>query len=145
MFRKKSTPSKNKVEERDDDQFPEEQKNKMSDSDSNQTSEVPNSTKKRVADDSADEAKPSKKMKSELPAGLNIVVNSSGEELMEIGDKKFVNVRKFKGKTYVDIREYYTEKNQSELKPGKKGISLTVEQYQMLKKVLPTIDAKLEA
>ncbi|KAI6204822.1 Transcriptional Coactivator p15 [Aphelenchoides besseyi] len=138
MFRQKSTQT-------DDDQFPEERENKMSDSDSEQTSELTKSTKKRVADDSGDEAKPSKKSKSEPLAGLNIVTNSSGEEMMEIADMKFVSVRKFKGKTYVDIREYYTEKNRSELKPGKKGISLTVDQYQLLKKMIPTIDAKLEA
>ena len=36
-------------------------------------------------------------------------------------------VREFKGKTYVDIREYYTDKNM-DMMPGKKGISLNVEQ-----------------
>jgi hypothetical protein len=42
-------------------------------------------------------------------------------------------VREFKGKTYVDIREYYVDKNTMETKPGKKGISLSCEQYQKLK------------
>jgi hypothetical protein len=44
-----------------------------------------------------------------------------------------VQVREFKGKTYVDIREYYVDKNTMETKPGKKGISLSCEQYQKLK------------
>ena len=45
----------------------------------------------------------------------------------------FVQVREFKGKTYIDIREYYVDKNTMDTKPGKKGISLSCEQYQKLK------------
>lgn len=44
--------------------------------------------------------------------------------------KKLVKVREFKGKVYVDIREFY-EKN-GELLPGKKGISLTPELWRKL-------------
>ena len=44
-----------------------------------------------------------------------------------------VQVREFKGKTYIDIREYYVDKSTMDTKPGKKGISLTCEQYQKLK------------
>lgn len=44
--------------------------------------------------------------------------------------KKLLKVREFKGKVYVDIREFY-EKN-GELLPGKKGISLTPEQWRKL-------------
>ncbi|CAH2076208.1 unnamed protein product, partial [Iphiclides podalirius] len=44
--------------------------------------------------------------------------------------KKLVKVREFKGKVYVDVREFY-EKN-GEMLPGKKGISLTPEQWRKL-------------
>ncbi|XP_028162260.1 RNA polymerase II transcriptional coactivator [Ostrinia nubilalis] len=44
--------------------------------------------------------------------------------------KKLVKVREFKGKVYVDVREFY-EKN-GDLLPGKKGISLTPEQWRKL-------------
>ncbi|XP_038214681.1 RNA polymerase II transcriptional coactivator [Zerene cesonia] len=44
--------------------------------------------------------------------------------------KKLVKVREFKGKVYVDIREFY-EKN-GELLPGKKGISLPPDQWRKL-------------
>lgn len=37
-------------------------------------------------------------------------------------------VRQFKGQTYIDIREYYSDKKTMELMPGKKGISLNCEQ-----------------
>ncbi|XP_045447245.1 RNA polymerase II transcriptional coactivator [Melitaea cinxia] len=44
--------------------------------------------------------------------------------------KKLVKIREFKGKVYVDIREFY-EKN-GELLPGKKGISLTPDMWRKL-------------
>lgn len=44
--------------------------------------------------------------------------------------KKLVKVREFKGKVYIDIREFY-EKN-GELLPGKKGISLTPDMWRKL-------------
>ena len=54
-----------------------------------------------------------------------------------------LQVREFKGKTYIDIREYYVDKKTMETKPGKKGISLNCEQYQKLKSVLSEVDQKL--
>lgn len=51
---------------------------------------------------------------------------SSGESHVEIGKKRRVTVSVFKGKPLVDIREYYG--SDGDEKPGKKGISLTVEQ-----------------
>ncbi|XP_050346751.1 RNA polymerase II transcriptional coactivator [Nymphalis io] len=44
--------------------------------------------------------------------------------------KKLVKIREFKGKVYVDIREFY-EKN-GELLPGKKGISMTPDMWRKL-------------
>lgn len=41
-------------------------------------------------------------------------------------------ISEFKGQQYVDIREYYTDKETNELKPGKKGISLNKEQFELL-------------
>ena len=52
-------------------------------------------------------------------------------------------VHQFKGKTYVDLREFYVDKSTEETKPGKKGISLNVEEYQMLKEIIPEIDSNL--
>jgi len=50
---------------------------------------------------------------------------------IKLTEKIQISVRKFKSMTLVDIREYY--KAGDELKPGKKGISLTIEQYRCLK------------
>lgn len=45
--------------------------------------------------------------------------------------KKRVTVREFKGKTYIDIREFYDGKDGEKL-PGKKGISLQPELWRKL-------------
>ena len=60
---------------------------------------------------------------------------SRGEEepSWDLGKNKWVKVREFKGQTYIDIREYYVDKETMETKPGKKGISLNCQQYQKLK------------
>ena len=56
--------------------------------------------------------------------------------------KRFVTINNFRGKLMVDIREFYQD-DSGELKPGKKGISLSGEQWESLKKLIPKIDAKL--
>ena len=50
---------------------------------------------------------------------------------------------KFKGKARVDIREFY-EGADSGLLPGKKGISLSLDEYKVLKSLMPEIDAELK-
>ena len=48
---------------------------------------------------------------------------------------------KFRGKPRVDIREFYFANDQ--LLPGKKGLSMSVEEYQTLKSLIPAIDSEL--
>jgi hypothetical protein len=57
----------------------------------------------------------------------------------QLGSNKRITVRQFKGKTYIDIREYYMDKNSEELKPGKKGIALTPESWQAMKDILSAV------
>lgn len=42
------------------------------------------------------------------------------DTIWDLGNNRQVNVRNFKGKYYVDIREMYYDKD-GDLKPGKKG------------------------
>lgn len=58
--------------------------------------------------------------------------NADGEAYFDLGKSKRVTVRQWKTAVLVDIREFY-QKGGEEL-PGKKGISLTLEQYKELRK-----------
>uniref|UniRef100_A0A7S2BFY1 Transcriptional coactivator p15 (PC4) C-terminal domain-containing protein n=1 Tax=Florenciella parvula TaxID=236787 RepID=A0A7S2BFY1_9STRA len=55
-----------------------------------------------------------------------------------LGNKKLLRVRTWKKMVLVDIREFYEDKNE-ELKPGKKGISLTLDQWGELTKAMSGI------
>ena len=77
------------------------------------------------------DSNPYKKAETSKPVSKS----SRGEEepSWDLGKNKWVKVREFKGQTYIDIREYYVDKDTMETKPGKKGISLNCQQYQKLK------------
>ncbi|CBY02364.1 hypothetical protein IAQ61_006950 [Plenodomus lingam] len=63
-----------------------------------------------------------------------IALNASG--------KRRATVSEFKDNTLISIREYWTN-DSGELKPGKKGISLTIDQYQTLLASAPLLEAVL--
>jgi len=67
-----------------------------------------------------------------------ILVTNSGEKYIDLGKKKRATVRAFKGTVLLDIREYYAADGQE--KPGKKGISLTLEQWEALREGASAID-----
>lgn len=68
--------------------------------------------------------------------------DSPGDGMYMLAKQRFVNVSEFKGKCYVNIREYYEA--DGEMKPGKKGISLSTDQWENLKKYIANIDADLK-
>eukprot|EP00981_Chlorochromonas_danica_P000225 scaffold51_cov172-Ochromonas_danica.AAC.13 len=49
-----------------------------------------------------------------------------------LGGKRKASVSTFKGKVYINIREFYEDKLTGEEKPGSKGIALTIEQWKVL-------------
>merc|ERR1719367_2204895 len=104
---------------------------------------MPKDTKKARRDSSSDsdsgpddKAPVAKSAKTTSGGGASNCTMENGEPTWLVGGMKFVKVREFKGKTYIDIREYYVDKKTMETKPGKKGISLNCEQYQKLKTLI---------
>ena len=66
------------------------------------------------------------------PQSKRARLSDDGDEVaFSLTENRLVKVRVFRGKTYVDIREYYKD-DAGEYKPGKKGISLTEDQWKKL-------------
>lgn len=79
------------------------------------------------------------------PAGgaSQSTTNADGDSMFMIAKKRYVTVREFKGRVMVDIREFY-EDNSGDLKPGKKGICLQLDQWNALKGQIDDIDAAIQ-
>ncbi|RKP23118.1 transcriptional Coactivator p15-domain-containing protein [Syncephalis pseudoplumigaleata] len=60
-----------------------------------------------------------------------------------LGAKKRLTIRKWKTMVLVDFREYFTDAAGEE-RPTKKGLSLTKEQWEILKSSIPTIDQAID-
>ncbi|XP_002165392.1 RNA polymerase II transcriptional coactivator isoform X1 [Hydra vulgaris] len=71
-------------------------------------------------------------------------VKSENTKSWPLSKQRRVTVDEFRGKKLISIREYYTDKNSGEEKPGKKGISLTLEQWQELVKVVEAVNEALK-
>lgn len=56
--------------------------------------------------------------------------NDDGAVVFDLGKNRRATVRSFKGKVLVDIREFYQK--DGDMAPGKKGISLSTEQWKLL-------------
>lgn len=65
------------------------------------------------------------------------------EHSWSLGKNRFVKLREFKGKYYVDIREFYNA--DGDLKPGKKGISLSLEQWHKLTDLVSDVDDAIKS
>jgi len=85
----------------------------------------------------AKKPKPSKPSSSATPGNDEYWELSSSAK-----NHRRANISVFKNTVLVNIREYY-ENSEGELLPGKKGISLSIDQYNHLLRAIPHINAKL--
>jgi len=69
--------------------------------------------------------------------------DSPEPKIWDLGKSRKVSLSQFKGSTYVDIREYYMA--DGEEKPGKKGISLSIEQWGKLLNFADEVNKELKA
>ncbi|CVK89984.1 hypothetical protein FPRO06_05370 [Fusarium proliferatum] len=98
--------------------------------------------KKRAADSDSEPETVSKRVKS----GTSVESDGKdddGNPFWELSNKRRVGVSDFSKKTFVNIREFYDKDGKS--LPGKKGISLSIEQYNAFLKAVPQINAVLRA
>lgn len=65
------------------------------------------------------------------------------DAIFDLGKNKRVTVRQFRNINLIDIREYYQDSATGELRPGKKGISLTEDLYDELLRHRLNIDEAL--
>ena len=60
------------------------------------------------------------------------VDNQKKAKRFKIGGERYGYVKRFMGRPYVNIREYYWNMNKTRLLAGKKGLNLTPEEWMML-------------
>ncbi|KAJ8128818.1 hypothetical protein O1611_g4817 [Lasiodiplodia mahajangana] len=108
--------------------------------------------KKRHQDEDSSDgevSKPIKKTKTKTTAEANPGKDDEGNSFWPLSNTRRVVIQKFKGKEYINIREYYD--SNGELRPGKKvrvmdrGIMLSLEQYNALVEAIPDINAELQS
>jgi hypothetical protein len=73
---------------------------------------------------------------------LFIFINFKKICLKKLSKMRFVSVSEFRGKPLVNIREYY--ESNGKILPGKKGISLAIDQWEQLKKFIPKLDEAIK-
>ncbi|OCH85517.1 ssDNA-binding transcriptional regulator, partial [Obba rivulosa] len=68
-----------------------------------------------------------------------VQTNNFGEQYIELGPKRRVTARKYEGSFFLDIREFFGDEGAK--KPGRKGIALSPEQWEVLRNNIDNIDA----
>lgn len=77
------------------------------------------SKRKRTDSEVDSSSENEKEVNIEAPSSSQAKKNSESEQFWELGSKKRVTLRSWKGSRLIDIREFYGEEN--DMKPGKKG------------------------
>ena len=89
-----------------------------------------NKNKKRKLEKNDSSNSPNKNVESENQSSVeSLPKNDDAESYCDIGQNRRVTIRQWKKILQIDIREFYEDSKSGELKPGKKGIALSKEQW----------------
>ncbi|KAJ5084302.1 ssDNA-binding transcriptional regulator [Penicillium alfredii] len=99
-------------------------------------------SRKRSSGNDLDSSAQPKKAKVSASESVTGKIDANGDRFWEISRMRRVTISSFRGKTLVGVREYY-EKDGQEL-PGKKGISMPLDQFSSLITILPDIEQALK-
>ena len=72
----------------------------------------------------------------------DLKLNEEGEVCFELNPRKKVQVRNFRGRALIDIREFFSKDGQS--LPTKRGIALNEDVWKALKEAIPKIDSAIK-
>lgn len=120
------------------------QKKKAPSSDS-ESDEAP---KKRDSKSATSKSDPTKKQQSSSKSSskkraATPETEEGGDLKIDLGNNRFIQVREFRGKALIDIREFFMN-NSGDMQPGKKGISLNTAQWEKLQKSVGKVNRALE-
>lgn len=124
-----------KKEESDKEEEEEEKEKENEDEDEEEEKEEEEDVKKKKP-----AAKQNNNKTKHQANGNNANADNGG--MYQISHDRFVNVSEFKSKILINIREYY--QNGGKQLPGKKGISLNLEQWDKLKSFIANIDSDIK-
>ncbi|KAG5669572.1 hypothetical protein PVAND_017459 [Polypedilum vanderplanki] len=110
--------------------MPKNKKLEDSDSDSGPEDRNPPPQKKKAkgSDDNEDKGK-----------NDSTKTDDQGNQYWELDRNRRVSLSSFKGKQYLNIREYYLDKSSGQWRPGKSGITLTKKEWSQLLELQPQI------
>ncbi|KAJ5791388.1 uncharacterized protein N7518_008399 [Penicillium psychrosexuale] len=100
------------------------------------------SSRKRSSDSGVGLDNSVRPKKAKVNTTAETKIDSNGDRYWEISKMRRLTISSFRGKTQVNVREYY-EKEGQEL-PGKKGISMPVDQFAAIVSILPEIEQALK-
>ena len=106
-----------------------------------QISEKEEKKEKKLLGKKREKEKKKEKKEKKKEENDDIIVGEK-EVAFLLDQRKRVTVHKFKGQLKVDIREYYDDKG--EMKPGKKGLSLNLDNWNKLKEFMDKIDEAID-
>lgn len=67
-------------------------------------------------------------------------MDDQGNAYWELDRNRRVSLSTFKGKQYLNIREYYQDKGSGQWRPGKSGITLTKTEWKQLLDLQPQVN-----